>query len=117
VSHEPAGLVALHLAGVLVFALSGGLAAVRTRLDVFGVVVVAIVTAIGGGILRDTLLGANPPTALRHWPYRAAQALVRASSAVGEGQAGACGAPTRVESQMPRPVVRGILSRRDGWEL
>jgi uncharacterized membrane protein YeiH len=59
----------LDLVGVFVFALSGGLAAVRSRLDVFGVVVVASVTALGGGVIRDTLLAANPPYALRHWPY------------------------------------------------
>jgi len=41
VSHQPAGLVALDLAAVFVFALSGGLTAVRARLDLFGVVVVA----------------------------------------------------------------------------
>lgn len=56
------------------FALSGGLAAVRVRLDLFGVVVVATVTAIGGGILRDTLLGDTPPASLRHWPYLAVPA-------------------------------------------
>jgi uncharacterized membrane protein YeiH len=62
-------LLALDLVGVFVFALSGGLAAVRARLDIFGVSVVALVTALGGGILRDTLLGINPPYALRHWQY------------------------------------------------
>ncbi|MGI8679630.1 MAG: trimeric intracellular cation channel family protein [Jatrophihabitans sp.] len=67
-------LLALDLAGSFVFALSGALAAVRARLDVFGVVVVATVTAIGGGILRDVLLGATPPAALRHWPYLAVAA-------------------------------------------
>jgi len=74
VSHQPAGVVALDLAGVFVFALSGGLAAVRVRLDLFGVVVVATVTAIGGGIVRDTLLGETPPASLRHWPYLAVPA-------------------------------------------
>jgi len=59
----------LDLVGVFVFALSGGLAAVRARLDLFGVVVIAAVTALGGGVLRDTLLGANPPYTFRHWPY------------------------------------------------
>jgi uncharacterized membrane protein YeiH len=68
------GPAALDLAGVFVFALSGGLAAVRVRLDLFGVVVVATVTAIGGGIVRDTLLGDTPPAALRHWPYLAVPA-------------------------------------------
>lgn len=61
----------LDLIGVFVFALSGALAAVRSRLDIFGVVVVAAVTALGGGIVRDTLLGQNPPYSLRHWPYLA----------------------------------------------
>ena len=68
------GTVALDLAGVFVFALSGGLAAVRVRLDLFGVVFVATVTAIGGGIVRDTLLGETPPASLRHWPYLAVPA-------------------------------------------
>jgi uncharacterized membrane protein YeiH len=64
----------LDLTGCFVFALSGGLAAVRARLDVFGVVVVATVTAIGGGIVRDVLAGVTPPNALRHWPYLAVPA-------------------------------------------
>src|SRR3954452_18131387 len=67
--------LALDLAGCFVFALSGGLAAVRARLDVFGVVVVATVTAIGGGLLRDVLVGVTPPNALRHWPYLAVPAV------------------------------------------
>src|SRR3954465_11530797 len=66
--------LALDLGGCFVFALSGGLAAVRARLDVFGVVVVATVTAIGGGVLRGVLAGGTPPTALRHWPSLAVPA-------------------------------------------
>ena len=66
--------LALDLAGCFVVALAGGLAAVRARLDVFGVVVVGTVTAIGGGILRDLLSGIAPPNALRHWPYLAVPA-------------------------------------------
>jgi len=62
-------LLSLDLVRVFVFALSGGLAAVRARLDIFGVIVVAAITALGGGVLRDTLLAANPPYAFRHWPY------------------------------------------------
>ncbi|MGN6608467.1 MAG: trimeric intracellular cation channel family protein [Jatrophihabitans sp.] len=67
----PAAQLALDLVGSAVFALSGALAGVRARLDVFGVVVVGTVTAIGGGILRDVLLGATPPASLRHWFYLA----------------------------------------------
>ena len=64
-------LLVLDLAGVFVFALSGALLSVRARLDLFGVVVVATVTAIGGGILRDVALGITPPTSLRNWLFLA----------------------------------------------
>jgi Glycine transporter len=74
VSHEPTQLVVLDLIGVFVFALSGGLAGVRARLDIFGVLVLATVTAIGGGILRDTLIGSTPPSALRDWLFLAVPA-------------------------------------------
>lgn len=50
----------LDLFGVAVFAVTGVLAAGRKRMDVFGAVVVAIVTAIGGGTLRDLILGIKP---------------------------------------------------------
>ncbi|WP_423202132.1 trimeric intracellular cation channel family protein [Herbihabitans rhizosphaerae] len=62
-------LVVLEHAGLAVFAASGALAAVRARLDVFGVVVLGLTTALGGGIIRDVLLGVHPPTTLRGWPY------------------------------------------------
>ncbi|HMO51951.1 MAG TPA: trimeric intracellular cation channel family protein [Kiritimatiellia bacterium] len=53
-------LYVFSLMGVAVFAVSGALAAGRKKLDVFGVVVVAVVTALGGGTLRDLLLDRNP---------------------------------------------------------
>ena len=49
-------LYLLDLFGVAVFAVSGVLAAGRKGMDVFGVIVIAVVTAIGGGTLRDVLL-------------------------------------------------------------
>lgn len=61
-------LAVLDLLGIAVFAVSGALAAVRARLDLFGVVVLATTTALGGGVIRDVLLGITPPSALRHWP-------------------------------------------------
>src|SRR5687768_10587487 len=51
---------ALQLLGVAVFAASGALSAGRKRMDVFGVIVIAIVTAIGGGTIRDVLLDRHP---------------------------------------------------------
>lgn len=48
------------LVGVAFFAIAGALAAGRKHMDIFGVVVVGCVTAIGGGTLRDLLLGVDP---------------------------------------------------------
>ncbi len=41
---------------------------VTKRLDIFGVCVVGVFTALGGGIVRDVLLGIHPPTSLGSWP-------------------------------------------------
>ncbi len=60
----------LTLAGTFAFGLSGGLAAVRARLDLFGVVVLAGVVALAGGITRDVLIGV-PPATFRDWRYLA----------------------------------------------
>ena len=57
------------LIGIFVFALSGGVLAVRHRLDLFGVLVLACVTAVTGGIVRDLLIGAVPPASLADWRY------------------------------------------------
>lgn len=62
-------LTVLDLVGIFVFALSGGLVAVRKDLDIFGVLVLAGTTGLGGGFLRDVLIGAVPPAALADWRY------------------------------------------------
>ena len=62
-------LLALDLLGIAVFAVSGGLVAVRQRLDIIGVLVLATVTGLGGGWLRDVLIGAVPPASLADWRY------------------------------------------------
>jgi uncharacterized membrane protein YeiH len=62
-------LTVLDLVGIFVFALSGGLVAVRKDLDLFGVLVLAGITGLGGGFLRDVLIGAVPPAALADWRY------------------------------------------------
>jgi uncharacterized membrane protein YeiH len=64
-----AWLLAADLLGVAVFAASGATAAVAKRLDLFGVVFVGFVAALGGGITRDLLLGRTPPRAFLSWPY------------------------------------------------
>jgi uncharacterized membrane protein YeiH len=62
-------LLILDLAGIAVFASTGALVGVRKELDVFGVAVLALITGLGGGVLRDVLIGAVPPNALQDWRY------------------------------------------------
>lgn len=62
-------VLALDLVGTFVFALSGAMAGVRHRLDVFGVVVLSFVAGNAGGITRDLLIGAAPPAAIGDWRY------------------------------------------------
>lgn len=64
---DPRLQLALDLVGVFVFALSGGLVAVQKQLDLFGVLVLSVVAGLGGGILRDLLIGAVPPTGVSDW--------------------------------------------------
>jgi len=68
------GLLILNLLGTFIFGLSGGFLAVRKRLDLFGVMVLAIAAALGGGIMRDILLGNTPPHTLTDWRYLAVAA-------------------------------------------
>lgn len=56
-------LTALDLVGTFVFALSGAFKAVRHQLDWLGIAVLAVLTGVGGGLLRDALLGATPAAA------------------------------------------------------
>lgn len=62
-------LIILDLLGTFVFALSGALVGVRHRLDLFGVLVLSFVAGNGGGVMRDTMIGATPPAALQDWRY------------------------------------------------
>ncbi|WP_049572511.1 trimeric intracellular cation channel family protein [Nocardiopsis sp. SBT366] len=62
-------LLLLDLLGVFAFALDGSLTAIRTaRVDIVGVMVLGMVTALGGGIIRDVLLGETPAT-FQDWRY------------------------------------------------
>ncbi|MGW1784268.1 trimeric intracellular cation channel family protein [Streptomyces sp. NPDC002143] len=59
----------LDLAGIFVFAISGALLAVRKNFDVFGIAMLAEVTALGGGVFRDLVIGAVPPAAFTDLGY------------------------------------------------
>jgi uncharacterized membrane protein YeiH len=66
----PPVLLVLDLAGTFAFALNGALTAVRVAtLDIVGVVTLGMITAVGGGIIRDVLLGDVPPAAFVDWRY------------------------------------------------
>ncbi|MFG2649460.1 trimeric intracellular cation channel family protein [Streptomyces sp. NPDC048436] len=60
---------ALDIVGIFVFAISGALLAVRKNFDVFGIAVLAEVTALGGGLIRDVVIGAVPPAAFTDLGY------------------------------------------------
>lgn len=62
-------LYALDLLGTAAFAASGALAAIRRNMDIFGIMVLGLVTATGGGTLRDLLLGDTPPFIFKNETY------------------------------------------------
>lgn len=61
--------------GTVVFAVTGVITAIEKKLDIFGAVVLGMATAVGGGIIRDLILGYLPPTAFRK-PVFAITAIV-----------------------------------------
>ena len=58
-------IAVLELAGTVAFAASGALTAMKKKMDLLGILVLAVITAVGGGILRDLILGVTPPLAFR----------------------------------------------------
>lgn len=59
----------LELTGIFAFALSGALMAIRLDFDVVGIAILGLATALGGGLLRDVVLGDTPPPAFTRWEY------------------------------------------------
>lgn len=64
-------LLSVDLLGTYVFAVEGAMAAIRANLDLLGLLVLSFATALGGGIIRDMLIGAVPPNSIRDWRYGA----------------------------------------------
>ncbi len=69
----------LELVGTAAFAVSGAVVAIKKETDIFGVVFIAITTAVGGGIFRDLLIGNLPPVAFVQYEY----VVVAAVTALG----------------------------------
>jgi uncharacterized membrane protein YeiH len=65
----------LNLVGTFAFGLTGGIQAVRKKMDLFGVLVLSVATGLGGGVMRDILLGHIPPATLSGWWYPATASL------------------------------------------
>ena len=72
----------LDLVGTAVFAITGALAAGRKRMDIFGVVMLGCVTALGGGTLRDVILGSHPVFWIEDTIYLAVPSIVAACTFV-----------------------------------
>jgi uncharacterized membrane protein YeiH len=69
--HPDLLLLVVDLMGVFVFAVEGAMAGIRAELDLFGLLVVSFATSLGGGMIRDVLIGAIPPNSVRDWRYPA----------------------------------------------
>ena len=68
-------LFALEIAGVVAFAITGVITALEKKFDIFGALVLGVTTSVGGGILRDMILGYLPPAAFRE-PVFAVTAII-----------------------------------------
>lgn len=68
-------ILAIELVGVLSFAASGAMTGLRKNMDLFGVCILGLTTAVGGGVLRDVILGSTPPATFQN-PIYAAAAIV-----------------------------------------
>ena len=51
----------LEIIGTVAFAVSGAMIAMHKKMDIFGVVILGLTTAVGGGVIRDIILGITPP--------------------------------------------------------
>ena len=66
----------LELIGAAAFAISGAMAATKRKADIFGVVFLGVITALGGGVIRDVLIGQLPPKMFISYAYLLASLLV-----------------------------------------
>lgn len=69
-------LLVFEIIGTIAFSISGALVAIENDMDIFGVIVLGLTTAVGGGIIRDLILGVNPPSIVNEWLFIALAILV-----------------------------------------
>ena len=59
----------MEIIGTIAFAISGAMVAVKKNMDILGITILGITTAVGGGIIRDIVLGNTPPQAFKNPTY------------------------------------------------
>ena len=69
-------IILLEMIGVVAFAVSGAITAIEKEMDIYGVTVLGFTTAVGGGVLRDVLLGTTPPMMFRDPKYALVAVIV-----------------------------------------
>ena len=62
----------VEIIGTIAFAISGAMIAIERKLDMFGVIFLGVVTALGGGVVRDLIIGKTPPVMFENYSYLAA---------------------------------------------
>ena len=65
----------IEIIGTVAFASSGAMIGIRKNMDIFGINVLAVTTALGGGLIRDLVLGINPPNMFRDSSYAIASVI------------------------------------------
>ncbi len=71
-------LFVIDLIGTVAFAFSGAMTAIRKEMDMLGVMILGMVTAVGGGIIRDIILGITPPQAFMEPVFALGAVLINA---------------------------------------
>ena len=72
-------ILVLELVGTLAFAASGAITALKKNMDLFGVCILGLTTAVGGGVIRDVILGATPPATFQSPIYAVVASWASAS--------------------------------------
>ena len=62
-------LLALELIGTVAFAVSGATVGISKKMDIFGVITLGVITSVGGGVIRDVILGCTPPATFQNPVY------------------------------------------------
>lgn len=107
-------LFLLELAGTVAFAVSGAVLGIEKHMDIFGVGLLGITTAVGGGILRDLVVGLTPPRAFQDPIYLLVAlgvSVVLFSRSCGASSAAASACSTRSCSSWTRPGSASSRSR------